>query len=168
MEEPTFIDADAYTSNDKNQILNFRIIVLTTLQKIQGYSACEWIGGYWKTVTKIANNAMTQDKVYEPDTREIYSNSIEYLHDLLHARFDAEMMKASEKAMKALEKAYNDTTIVKELDNEQPDKELRIFETDNNKITFRSKRREISRILFRDLCDFLFRKKYLELGSVVD
>jgi len=171
-EETQFEDAESYNySFDKNK-LTFKDIILLHLKKIGDYASVEFRGGYWEVRSKVIGGMGIEDKHYIPDTREVYTNSINYLADTLYPYFDEEMKKAFEKAEKETEKAYNDNTVEVEPDREDQNpeeaKKYRKFKNLSDKRSYRSEKTEINRKLFRALCCFLYRRKYLELGSIED
>ena len=127
----------------------------------------EFRGGFWEERLVSVNGGVLTTKVYIPDTREVFNNSIEYLHDLLYPYFDKEMMKASEKAEEDINKAYLDKTIIKQPDREDDSstgtkQEIREFENAIIRMSFRSQKVKINRLLFRELNCFLHRIRYLE------
>lgn len=177
MEENKYVDAESYQggSYGKDE-LSFRIIILQHLKRISQLAAVEFRGGYWEikeTPISMGSAAYTiKNRVYIPDSREVYSNAVECFADMLAPYFDEQMQKAEEKARKDIEKAYLDKTSVveqeKEGDEEVEIQPKREFRSTNEKISFRSQKRQINRDLFRALCSFLYRKKYLELGVIED
>lgn len=163
MEEHTkFEDGEGFSYNPDKDRMTFRDIILQHLKKITTLASVEMMGGYWqiKETPLVLGNASTTvtSKIYIPDTRECYSNAIEVFSDMLLPYFDKEMKKAEEESSKELEEAYNNTTI------EQSGH--RIFKKSSDQTEFRDQRVLINRQLFRALCCFLYRKKYLELGTL--
>lgn len=168
-----FEDAEQYTFSYNKDRISFKDIILQHLKDIGKYSSVEFRGGYWEKRTKIVSGQIIEDKTYVPDSREVYSNAVEYLYDMLYPHFDEDMIKAGEKADKEIEEIFNDNTVIKEPDREEKSpeeetKQYREFESISDRQSFRSERRIINRILFRALCCFLFRKKYLEMGTIED
>jgi hypothetical protein len=170
MEETQFEDAETYNPNFMKDKITFRDIVLQHLRKISQFASVEFRGGYWEEKEVPLGNMQTlTQRTYIPDTREVYSNAVECLADLIAPYFDAEMRKAEAKAEKDIDRALTDNTIEVEADREdETPEEARHFKTLDDKISFRSERRRILRGLFRALCCFLYRNKYLELGSIED
>jgi hypothetical protein len=117
------------------------------LERITRLSSVEFKGGYnQKRTIPVAGTLMQQD-TYVADTRECYINAVENLADLLFPQFDEEMIKAEEKCIEK----------IKEKDEE----------IDNDDL-FKNEKRKIIRKLFRSISCFLFREKYLEIGSYED
>jgi len=166
-----FEDAEQYNySFDKNK-LSFKDIILLHLKKIGEFSSTEFRGGFWETRTKIVGGLGIEDRYYVPDSREVYSNSVEYLADMLSPYFDEDMRTAEEEANKKIEKVWNDNTVEEKLETEEDvegQEKKRKFPKTKDRLSYRSERREINRKLFRALCCFLFRKKYLEMGTIKD
>lgn len=164
-----FEDAESYSFNfDKNK-LTFKDIVLLHLQKISHYASVEMRGGYWEN--RPSQNQMNV-KVYIPDTRESYSNAIQYLADILYPYYDKKMKEAWDKAEKEVKDAFNSTTVyvepTRDYDEDDESRGYRKFSNQADKVSFRDLRMSINKVLFRELCCFLYRKKYLELGVIED
>lgn len=148
--EPQFEFEDMESFHGGDDKMSFKMIVLNQLNKISGNANCELRGGYWqKKVIPMQGGIDKTSEEYVPDTRETYSNSIEFLHDILYPHFqkDKEMKKASENYLKEISarlKKYKADGIF----------------TDEEKNKFREERVEICRDLFIELNCFLERKNY--------
>lgn len=170
MSEIAFQDADHFGGGNFEGV-SFRDIIMNHLRRIANFNSVEFRGGYWETrIVPLGNNQTTEERRYILDSREVYSNSIQYLHDLLFPHFDEEMKKASETYSKELKKAFEDNTIVKEetRTEENPVFDRRGFEDVETRTFFRDIKVRLSRDLFIALSCFLHREKYLELGSIED
>lgn len=155
-------DADVYSPNMLKDRLTFRDILLAHLRKITQFASVEFIGGYWETKPSPVQNSNVTIEVYVPDTREVYSNAVECLADLLAPYFDKEMREAEAKCEEHIKQAYLTYS------NEDDYPKGRGFKTITHRITYRDERLRANKKLFRELCKFLYRKKYLELGSIED
>lgn len=155
MSNPKFQDAESYFDNFKEK-LTFKDIVLQHLRKISDQASVEMRGGYWER----KNKGVVSEEIYVPDSREVYCNSISYLHDLLYAWFDKKMQEASDTFEIQTGKVSN------EFHKESKEKDLDTQKTLHQK--YRNKKLRLYRLLFRDLCCFLYRKKYLQLGKIED
>jgi len=171
-EENKFEDAEGFSFNYNKNSISFKDIILLHLKKIGEYASVEFRGGYWEKKTRIVSGQILEERIYVPDSREIYSNAVEYLYDMLYPYFDEEMSKAGEKAEKETKEAFNDNTVEVEPEREDQNpneaRKYRIFDNVQDRKSFRSERRITNRKLFRELCRFLFRKKYLEMGTIED
>lgn len=152
-----FVDADSPYLGGQDKKLTFKLIVLEHLRRIATFASKEMRGGYWQDRTKIVGGMSLTEHFYVPDSREEYSNAINYFSDILSPHFDGEMKQAEEKINKDLDKAYKDSF-------NKADDEKKKFDMQ----AYRNKKAELKRQLFRDLNSFLYRKKYLELGSIED
>jgi hypothetical protein len=141
--------------------LRFKDIVLQHLKKIGTLASVELRGGYWEEKPVVSGGGIITTKTYVPDSREIYSNAVEYFADILYPHFDKEMKEVEEEAEALIEESYKHNTTA-------DSKGDRIFSSMDNKAIFRERRVLINRKLFRELCSFLYRRKYLELGTVED
>lgn len=143
-DEFQFEDAETYRGGYDDKI-SFKMIVLMQLKKIGQNANCEFRGGYWQEkAVPLPNGQMKITEEYIPDTREIYSNSIEYLHDILrpHFKMNKKVRVASDKAKEELKKLM-----------EQYMKDGKF--TEQEKLEFRDKRIVICRELFVALNGFL-------------
>lgn len=171
-EEIRFIDTDSISNAYNEEKISFRAIVLSHLKKIAIYNSVEFRGGYHDENVIMIGNAISKHKVYIPDTREIYSNSIEYLSDVLFPYFDKQMLEEESKVNDELLRIFNSkTVIVEKVRDDQSDKDIEEYEREfkdvADRVSYRSERARVYRKLFRGLCSFLYRIKYLE-GSVFE
>lgn len=139
-ENEQFEDAESYNSYFGKERLTFKDIILQHLKRISQLSSVEFRGGYFaKKLIPMPSGVTLTSEEYVPDTREIYRNAVDVLADMLAPYFDKTMRESEEKFQKE-EKSQKD----------------------KNELL------KIKRKLFRELCCFLFRKKYLELGTLED
>ncbi len=134
--ELKFIDAEAFLP--EQQGLSFKEIVLNHFKKIGQLASVEFKGGYYNEKTQVINNTILTTKEYIPDTREEYSNAVDYLSDLLFPHYDDEI--------KNFEKEHY--------------KKLNSLDKKNN--NYREKKLQLKRQLFRELSNFLKRVRYFE------
>jgi len=169
MEEHTkFEDGESYSYN-KSEGLSFREIILQHLKLISRNYSVELRGGYWEEKPNPIPNSNEVIRIYVPDTREVYSNSVEALADMLLPYFDEEMKKSEAECIKLLKQYYETCTSEKTANTEKEfTKAKRSFKTIEDKMSYRSLRVKVCRKLFRALCCFLHRKRYLEVGSLED
>lgn len=168
-----FEDADSYSYGFNKDKITFKDIVLQHLRKITTLASVEFRGGYWEIKPHPSPSCNIEYKIYVPDTRECYSNAVENFADMLAPYFDKVMKEAEKEAIEEDKKAYKDNTIVKQPDREDQTPEEakqyeRKFKDVWDRVSYRGERVKINRKLFRALCCFLYRKKYLELGSIED
>lgn len=173
MVEEQYEDAESYSQNYMKDKITFRDIILQHLKKISQYASVEFRGGYWEIKPSPKPSSNIEYKIYIPDTREVYSNAVECFADMLCPYFDQEMKDAEQQAIIEEKEIYKNNTITKQPDREDQNPEEatkyeRIFKDVGDRISYRAERVKINRKLFRALCSFLYRKKYLELGSIED
>lgn len=148
-DEVQFIDAEQY-SGRVDEKLTFRMIVLEHLRRMGKLSSVEFRGGGYEVREIVSPGYTNYVKTWIADTREEYSNAVDYLSDILCPYYDDEMRKADEELEAEREKLYDDC-------NQDP----KNFDKQN----YRDEKRYIKRKLFRALNRFLFRAKYLEIKS---
>lgn len=159
MEDTNFVDTESSYSGNKDSI-SFQQIVLKHLFSISKFASVEMRGGYWqKKVIPINNSLMTTEE-YISDSREVYSNSVKHLHDLLLPYFDKEMSSNAEEYNKQLI-TINEamTCFIKDIPEEL---NIREFKNDNFEAIYKKKKYTLSRSLFQKLSLFLKRNGYLQ------
>ena len=145
--EDSFIDGESSFGTSNSELLSFKSILMRHLERITRLSSVEFKGGYSQQRTIPVAGTLMQQDTYVADTRECYINAVENLADLLFPQFDAEMKKDEEKFIKEIEEKS------KKIDDDEE---------------FKNEKRKIIRKLFRSISGFLFREKYLEIGSYED
>ncbi len=172
-EPPEFIDAESHFGGGGKDEITFKVIVMRHIIKIARLASVEWKGGYWQQKSRIAQGGqMIVEKVYIPDTREEYGNSIIFLHDILIPHFDDNMIKESEEITKRLSelklKCINKTSIDEQGILGVTEDEAVLLPTDKYtgndlKIieAYKSTKQTIIRKLLQELSKFLKRKDYL-------
>lgn len=152
-----FGDVEGYRGN--NDIISFNLLVLKQIQKISGNANHEFVGGYWQQKVipmQGGTNKVTEE--YIPDTREIYSNSIDFLHDLILPYFIKEDSKKLKKARERMLKASEDyqTKIDTMLKEFMKDGKF----TDEEKTAFREERVKLCRKLLQEMSIYLEKENY--------
>jgi hypothetical protein len=145
-----FMDAESY-SGGQNKDITFKQIVLQHVNAISGYASKEMRGSYYED--KVAKGGFVQH-VYVPDTRDVYSNSVNYLADILFPHFDKEMREAERFTIAEFDRELKKIRELKDVSDDTKTQEY-------SQMNFRNKRK-----LFRHLCSFLHRIKYLDLGML--
>lgn len=162
-EDNQYEDAESYQFNYSKDKLTFKDIILQHLKRISEFASVEFRGGYWhQKPVKLGNGTTAMSDEYVPDSREVYCNAVEALADMLYVYFDDEMRMLEEDIKEKIEKIHNACT---KADNESG---VRVYASKLLADEYRGRRRRGCRRLFRGLCEFLYRKKYLELGSIED
>lgn len=143
----SYLGAESYSSNPKEKI-SFRIIVLKAVERIGKNANVEWHGGYWVHKEKpIGNGLSITEKYYVQDTREVYSNSIDYLYDLCYPYFSSDTLKATNAILSEYEKCKDEAI-----------KDKR----------FSGWRLDCSRKMFRELSIFLKSVQYFKSVALTD
>ena len=147
MSDDSFIDGESSFGSSNSELLSFKSILMRHLERITRLSSVEFKGGYsQKRTIPVAGTLMQQD-TYVADTRDCYINAVENLADLLFPQFDEKM-------------ADDEIKYVAEIEEKS--------KTIDNDDLFKNEKRKIIRKLFRSISGFLFREKYLEIGSYED
>lgn len=176
-EAPEFIDAETGWHSTKDDI-TFRFIIMKHLMKIALLCCVEFRGGYWQMKIKMSKEGTpVQEKFYVPDTREEFSNAVNFLHDILLPHFDKTMNEKSEGINKKLTelriKCIGKTSIdeTKFLGVEKKDASILSggHYTGEDKLiieSYRFSKMGIIRELFQELSKFLKRVDYLGAESL--
>jgi hypothetical protein len=162
--ETTFEDADSYNPNYNVDKITFRDIILQHLRKITTLACVEMRGGHYESKSSNKKNSNEIIKTWIPDTRIIYINAVDCFADMLYPYFDKEMLEAENNSVTELKKVFNELTI----ESNQGSINTRIFISGVEKNMYQMEHLRISKKLFRELCSFLYRKRYLELGTIED
>ncbi len=156
-EAPQFQKVEDFAFSQGNDQLSFRAIILNHLQKIMAFASVEFRGGYY-TERRVSPSSNETVRVYVPDSREIYSNAIEVFADTLFPHFDDTMKNEEESIEK--DKAKLKQTMGKKMNDNTA--------TKSEMFDYRQSKASLNKKLYRHLSSFLFREKYLELGSMND
>jgi hypothetical protein len=143
---------------NENEV-TFKQIILKHILEISKFSSCEFRGGYWEIKPDLRNNVGIDYKVYIPDSREVYSNAVDCLSDMLYPHFDKTMIEAEKQIREELKKVLKSNSTYIEPSHEEKtgvieDYQFR-FETEDKRIAYRTARVQIMRKLFRALCVFM-------------
>jgi len=142
--------------------ISFKDIILNHLKRISEFSSVEFRGGYWEERRMhLGGGNFQTERTYVSDSREIYTNAVDVLADLLYPHFDREMKKVEESL---LEKWRVWTDAHSDEKGFISDEKGNITK-DSVQIS-RAEKRENRKSLFRELCCFLYRKKYLDMGTI--
>lgn len=142
--DPRFVDAQQQYGN-RQEGGTFKEIILRYLSKISDICTNEFIEGYWEEKPVKIGDAHFISKVYHPDKRDEFINSIECLRVLLVPHFDDTTrtnIKTKRDALKELKDSVKDL-------NDWKNKKL---------ITYWE--------IFEDLSIFLHSKRYLNKDSI--
>jgi hypothetical protein len=162
MNEPTFIDAESFQGGSDDEI-TFRMIVLEHLRRIGKIASREFIGGYWNDKETNIGGSM---HIYVPDSREEYSNAVDYLYDILFPHFDDQIKKEVEEYKEWSDNKF-DELIVKYTTEDKETGE-RVYTQREGPVWIDKERyktakvKVVKRKLFRIINSFLQRNNYLE------
>lgn len=141
-------DSENYRSNEQN---TYKSIVMKQVQRVVDNFSKEMTTGFW--LKSNPNPNQTAEKIrYIPDSRKELKQSLNTLHDLLLARFDEPMRQSSKDIYKEIEVCRQ------KFRKFNPDEESQIKYW---RVTLKLYRR-----LFQELCMFLQRISWLEVGAV--
>ncbi len=126
--------------------MEIKDIILEHLRAILVISRIEFTGGYWHDVSR---GDQRTERVYVPDTRASYIQSVRALHDTLLPFFDKDMTKVSESIEKEID-AKRLSCIENKGNGEDLPKKYSIF-----------KLRKM-RIMFQQLNLLMYRQTYLK------
>lgn len=101
-----FEGADTYKGSEEGTI-SFRDIALKHYQRITQLSCVEFRGGYYEDKTRTAGKIAYTERIYIPDSRDVYVNAINSLYDILLPHFDKIMKERAEE----IEELWNTRSI---------------------------------------------------------
>jgi len=141
---------EKYSGYQGSGALNFSQIVLQHINRCVINGSVEWHGGYWET--KITSTGT--EKKYIPNTRAVYTNSINQLRVLLLGYFDSEMT-ASDKKIK------NKFSVLKKKIKENKSDSSQMQEAQDEKL-------EIALELFEELVKLAKRLNFFQEESLIE
>ena len=144
-EDVEFIDAD--TDFRANKANTFKDIVMNHLAKISTICTKEFKEGYWENRPVATAGGVYMSQVYKEDTRDAYTNSIDFLHDLMLPKFDNEAK-------------FSIDIINNDLESKKPNIK--------DKNEWRDEKLLARRLIFQQLSLLLKRLDYLESGAIED
>lgn len=178
-ENSIYDDGDTFSLGSKEKI-TFRDIILKHLAEIAKHSFVEFRGGFWQHKRDRAGG---MSLTYVQDSGEAFSNAIDCMALMLYPHFDKPMTASYEELRLEVSKAIEAHTSTVKLgylgvaiekfyrSDQAPDEAHYVgdkVKSQQIKIMFRSVKLALKKRLFRDLCSFLYRKKYLNLGALND
>lgn len=87
-----YIDPEQY-GNDSNDKLDYKFILMRQIDKVRLSRSTEMRGGYWEDKPISMGGGITTIRVYIPDARETYVNSVKSLRSLLIVYWDSDFTK---------------------------------------------------------------------------
>lgn len=157
-----FIDAETFSGGNKFE-LTFRDLIFRQLNKISINSDCEFRGGYWNesSVNTAAGGMIV--RTYIPDSRDKYSNSVMHLYNLILPHIDQELKEKADSILQKIKDVFlKYSSVVEDAAYEVDQSEDRYFSSEGQKVSFRTKKRELLEELFREICCFLKRVDYFD------
>lgn len=85
-----------------NQKIDYNVVLMEQINKVRLSGSVEFRGGYWEQRNKMIGGSMITEKVYVPDTRQVYIGAITQFYDLLLPFFDDIFKKANKKIQKEI------------------------------------------------------------------
>lgn len=143
----SFMDSENFGGGDKDA---FKTVIITQLARITAAGSKEMIGGFWQQkVKKSEQGVLITEKIWVPDARSEYINSILTLDDLLIVYQD----DTAKQELKAFEKRLHELK-----------QRLAAHNSETQKNTLAQYYRKMFRILLR----LLERKDFLAEGVYTD
>lgn len=159
-EEYRYLEADEQTWGSKDETITHKMIVMEHIRKIGRNCNVEMRGGYWEKKEHPTKRDEVLE-VYIPDAREVFSNSIMFLFDLLYAKLDKETLKKCEEIEEKHDKLI-EKYAVKNLRGDYTHK------NETERMYYREARLIIMRKMFRTICVWLESNNWLEIGIYTD
>jgi len=100
-EDISFQNMDSWRGNSNKYGLTFKQIVIMHINRCVQNGSVEWHGGYWN---ETGNNPV--NRVYVPDSRDVYCNSVKMLRACLLGYFDEKIEKADKELKEEFDKEY--------------------------------------------------------------
>lgn len=164
MSEPQFLDAESFGGGFDDKF-SFKFLVLEHLRRIATLSTKEFRGGYWVDKDVGQGGQTLIIHTYIPDSREEYSNAIDYLYDVLFPHFDDKFREEEEDF--EVWKIVKDTELLEKFATDDKEKGVKVWTKKKAYVFIDQEQyktevvKVITRKLFRMISSFLYRENYL-------
>ena len=98
-----------------SQKIDYSQCVMNQIGKVSSSGSVEFRGGYWESRTKMIGGSVVTEKIYIPDTRQVYIGAVDQLYDLLSPFLDKKFNEANEDIEKKIKKLNDDKEEKKDL-----------------------------------------------------
>lgn len=159
--EINFIDAEERYHQQK---LDYTQIIMRQIDKVRLAGSSEWRDGYWELKPFTIGNTTINQKVYIPDTREVYINSVDSLYDILLPYFDPVFEKADKELRTQHEKRYEAIVAKEEKAREEGHEKDAIKKHFDG--VYAENRLKHRRYVFRELIKLLKRSELIDSKGV--
>lgn len=134
-------DIEFIDENERfSQKIDYSQELMNQIDKVRLSGSVEFRGGYWENREKMIGGSLITEKIYIPDTRQVYIGSVDQLYDLLIPFLDKKFIEAN----KEIEKK------IKDLNEEKEKKKEDLTESEFN-VWYYSELRIIKRWQYRQL-----------------
>lgn len=96
-----FLDEEEHKFSQK---IDYDQILANQIDKVRLSGSVEFRGGYWEQRNKMIGGSLINEKVYVPDTRQVYIGSVDQLYDLFIPFLDKRFKKENENIEKDIKK----------------------------------------------------------------
>jgi len=134
-------DIEFVDENERTiQKIDYSQVLMNQIDKVRLSGSVEFRGGYWENRDKMIGGSLVTEKVYIPDTRQVYIGAVEQLYDLLISSLD----KKFETENKLIEEK------IKGLDDQREEKKKKLDENEFN-VWYYSELRKLKREQYKQL-----------------
>ena len=133
-------DIEFIDENERfSQKIDYSQVLMNQIDKVRLSGSVEFRGGYWENREKMIGGSLVTEKIYIPDTRQVFIGAVDQLYDLLIPFLDKKFNEAN----KSIDKKIKDL-------NNQKEKKKDLSESKFN-VWYYSELRIIKRWQYRQL-----------------
>ena len=124
-----------------SQKIDYSQVLMNQIDKVRLSGSVEFRGGYWENREKMIGGSMVTEKVYIPDTRQVFIGAVNQLYDLLIPFLDKKFKEVN----KDIDKK------IKNLNDQRKEKEKKKLTESKSNVWYYSELRIIKRLQYRQL-----------------
>ncbi len=109
-------DIEFIDENERfSQKIDYSQELMNQIDKVRLSGSVEFRGGYWENREKMIGGSLITEKIYIPDTRQVYIGAVDQLYDLLIPFLDKKFNEANEDIEKQIKELNNQREKKKDL-----------------------------------------------------
>lgn len=85
-----------------SQKIDYAQVLMNQLDKVRLSGSVEFRGGYWENREKMVGGSLINERVYVPDTRQVFIGAVDMLYDLLVPFLDPKFREENDEIEKEI------------------------------------------------------------------
>ena len=124
-----------------SQKIDYSQVLMNQIEKVRLSGSVEFRGGYWENRDKMISGSLVTEKIYIPDTRQVFIGAVDQLYDLLIPFLDKKFIAANKDINKK----------IKDLNDEREAKKKELTDKSEFNVWYYSELRRLKRWQYRQL-----------------